>query len=317
MDEKEKKNHPPGGMREEKQSGHLKSAAGAGNREEMKVLRIGDRAYPELLRHIPDPPEILYAMGDTRLLRKKCVAVVGARKASSYGKWVSYNIGRRLAEYDIVTVSGMAFGCDSEAHRGALEAGGATIAVMGCGADICYPSNTEALWKNILRRGLILSEYPPGTKPRPYTFPQRNRIISGISEAVAVAEAGLSSGSLITAACAAEQGKTLFAVPGNISASNSIGCNKLIQDGAVPVAFIDDIITGVGLSLSPERKDESVRLGKDEREIYDILKNNGEITSDFIAERLNKSVLDVNAIVSVMEIKGFLSTSAGKIFIAK
>ncbi len=134
---------------------------------------------------------------------------------------------------------------------------------------------------------------------------------------MAVAEAGLSSGSLITAACAAEQGKTLFAVPGNISASNSIGCNKLIQDGAVPVAFIDDIITGVGLSLSPERKDESVRLGKDEREIYDILKNNGEITSDFIAERLNKSVPDVNAIVSVMEIKGFLSTSAGKIFIAK
>lgn len=191
MDEKEKKNHPPGGMREEKQSGHLKPAAGAGNREEMKVLRIGDRVYPELLRHIPDPPEILYAMGDTRLLRKKCVAVVGARKASSYGKWVSYNIGRRLAEYDIVTVSGMAFGCDSEAHRGALEAGGATIAVMGCGADICYPSSNAALWKKILRRGLILSEYPPGTKPRPYTFPQRNRIISGISEAVAVAEAGL------------------------------------------------------------------------------------------------------------------------------
>ena len=156
MDEKEKKNHPPEGMREEKQSGHLKPAAGAGNREEMKVLRIGDRAYPELLRHIPDPPEILYAMGDTRLLRKKCVAVVGARKASSYGKWVSYNIGRRLAEYDIVTVSGMAFGCDSEAHRGALEAGGATIAVMGCGADICYPSSNEALWKKILRRGCLL-----------------------------------------------------------------------------------------------------------------------------------------------------------------
>ena len=155
MDEKEKKNHPPEGMREEKQSGHLKPAAGAGNREEMKVLRIGDRAYPELLRHIPDPPEILYAMGDTRLLRKKCVAVVGARKASSYGKWVSYNIGRRLAEYDIVTVSGMAFGCDSEAHRGALEAGGATIAVMGCGADICYPSSNEALWKKILRLSLI------------------------------------------------------------------------------------------------------------------------------------------------------------------
>lgn len=285
--------------------------------EEMKILRIEDENYPKLLRYISDPPEILYAIGDIRLLQKKCVAVVGARKASSYGKWVSYNIGRRLAEYGIVTVSGMAFGCDSEAHRGALEGGGATIAVMGCGADICYPSSNAALRKKILISGLILSEYPPGTKPRPYTFPRRNRIISGISEAVTVAEAGLSSGSLITAACAAEQGRTLFAVPGNISAANSIGCNKLIQDGAVPVAFIDDIITGVGMRLSSERKDESLRLGKDEREIYDLLKNNGEITSDFIAQTLNKSVSNVNAIVSVMEIKGFLTTSEGKIFIAK
>lgn len=283
----------------------------------MKEIYIDDSAYPELLRHIADPPAVLYAVGDTGLLSAKCVAVVGARKASPYGKWVSYNIGRRLAEYGIVTVSGMAFGCDSEAHRGALEAGGGTVAVMGCGADICYPASNAALRRKIAEKGLILSEYPPGTPPRPYTFPRRNRIISGISEAVAVAEAGLASGSLITAACAAEQGRTLFAVPGNISASGSIGCNKLIQDGAVPVAFIEDIITGIGVPLSADREDETVRLGKDEKIIYDILKNSGEVTSDFLSKRLNRSVSEVNALVSVMEIKGFLTTSAGKIFIAK
>lgn len=271
----------------------------------MKEIYIDDSAYPELLRHIADPPAVLYAIGDTGLLSAKCVAVVGARKASPYGKWVSYNIGRRLAEYGIVTVSGMAFGCDSEAHRGALEAGGGTVAVMGCGADICYPASNAALRRKIAEKGLILSEYPPGTPPRPYTFPRRNRIISGISEAVAVAEAGLASGSLITAACAAEQGRTLFAVPGNISASGSIGCNKLIQDGAFPVAFIEDIITGVGVPLSTDREDETVRLGKDEKIIYDILKNSGEVTSDFLSKRLNRSVSEVNALVSVMEIKGF------------
>ena len=233
------------------------------------------------------------------------------------GNGYPIDIGRRLAEYGIITVSGMAFGCDSEAHRGALEGGGGTVAVMGCGADVCYPASNASLYRKIEERGLILSEYPPGTPPRPYTFPRRNRIISGICEAVTVAEAGLSSGSLITAACAAEQGRTLFAVPGNISAAGSIGCNKLIQDGAFPVAFIDDIITGVGVPLSADREEEAVRLGKDEKIIYDILKNSGEVTSDFLAGRLGKRVSEVNAIVSVMEIKGFLTTSYGKIFIAK
>ena len=154
---------------------------------DIKRIRKDDPEYPELLRQIDRPPEVLYCMGNTELLKKKCVAVVGARKASSYGKWAAYNIGKRLAEYGIVTVSGLAYGCDAEAHRGALEADGDTIAVMGCGVDICYPRNSRTLRDRIARQGLILSEYPPGTQPRTWMFPQRNRIISGISEAVAVA----------------------------------------------------------------------------------------------------------------------------------
>ncbi len=286
-------------------------------KEKIREIKIDDETYPSLLRQIERPPEVLYAIGDIGILTQKCVAVVGARKASSYGRWVAWHIGRRLAEYGVATVSGLAYGCDAEAHLGALDAGGKTIAVMGCGVDICYPAANRQLRRRIAEQGLILSEYPPGTKPRSYMFPQRNRIISGLCEAVAVAEAGLSSGSLITASCAAEQGRSVFAVPGNISAVNSIGCNKLIQDGAYPLAFIDDIISGIGIELSPERLGGAESLGEDEKQIYAILKNNGEVTSDFIAKKLKKSVSDVNAVISIMEIKGFLVTSMGKIFIAK
>lgn len=286
-------------------------------REEIYEIKIQDECYPSLLRQIVNPPEILYAIGDMDILKQKCVAVVGARKASAYGRWAARHIGIRLAEYGVAAVSGLAYGCDAEAHLGALDAGGKTIAVMGCGIDVCYPAANRQLRRRIAEKGLILSEYPAGTKPRPYMFPQRNRIISGLCEAVVVAEAGLSSGSLITASCAAEQGRSIFAVPGNISAVSSIGCNKLIQDGAYPVAFIDDIISGIGLELSPECLGGAEALGEDERKIYTILKNNGEVTSDFIAQKLKKAVSEVNAIVSIMEIKGFLVTSMGKIFIAK
>ncbi len=294
----------------------VKSRMEPEKREEILTIDIRDDEYPELLRQISDPPQTLYAIGDISLMKRRCVAVVGARKASSYGKWVSYHIGKRLAEYDIVTVSGMAYGCDSEAHRGALDAGGPTIAVMGCGPDICYPASNAALRQRIAESGLILSEYPVGMKPRNYTFPQRNRIISGLCEAVTVAEAGLSSGSLITAACAGDQGRMIFSVPGNISSTNSIGCNKLIQDGAYPVAFIDDILAGIGIKLSPERLDSEAELGEDERKIYEILKTEGEVTTNFIAKRLGKTAAEVNGMVGVMEIKGFLVTSMGKIFIA-
>ena len=195
-------------------------------------IRRGGQYYPALLENIHRPPDILYGTGNAAVLKNRCVAVVGARRATSYGKRAAYQIGRRLAESGLTVISGMAYGCDAEAHRGALEAGGATAAVLGCGVDICYPAANAPLRRRIAEKGLLLSEYEPGTPPRPYRFPQRNRIISGICEAVVIAEAGLSSGSLITAECAAEQGRRVFAVPGSIFAPGSLGCNKLIQDGA-------------------------------------------------------------------------------------
>ena len=192
----------------------IKKAKNADRKDGIREIKMESEDYPLLLRQIQKPPKLLYAIGDISILKQKCVAVVGARKASSYGKWAARNIGKRLAEYGVAVVSGLAYGCDAEAHLGALDAGGRTVAVMGCGIDICYPAANRQLRRRIAENGLIISEYPPGTQPRPYMFPQRNRIISGLCEAVAVAEAGLSSGSLITASCAAEQGRLVFAVPG-------------------------------------------------------------------------------------------------------
>ena len=280
-------------------------------------IRRGGEYYPALLETIHRPPDILYGTGNAGVLKNRCVAVVGARRATSYGKWAAYQIGRRLAESGLTVISGMAYGCDAEAHRGALEAGGATAAVLGCGVDICYPAANAALRRRIAENGLLLSEYEPGTPPRPYRFPQRNRIISGICEAVVIAEAGLSSGSLITAECAAEQGRRVFAVPGSISAPGSLGCNKLIQDGAELVAVIDDILSGLGVAPEECRPEAVSALGRDERRLYEAVRENGEVTADFIARMLGKNAAEINAAVGILEIKGFLVTSAGKIFIAK
>ncbi len=286
--------------------------------EKIEIIEITDPRYPVNLRNLDKyAPARLYCIGDTGLLYRRSAAVVGARKASSYGKWASKSIGQKLAEYDVVTVSGMAYGCDTAAHEGALEAGGGTIAVLGCGVDICYPRQNKELMKKIMRSGLVISEFKPGTKPYAGNFPRRNRIISGLSEVVIVAEASLSSGSLITAGYAAEQGKTVMAVPGNISNVMSIGANKLIQDGAAPVACIDDVLTEFGICTKKKRKSRDQELGEDEKSVFEFIKNNGEVTADFIADMLNKPVSEVNALVSILDIKGLILTYMGKICIAK
>jgi DNA processing protein len=194
--------------------------------DKIKQVKLEDRDYPELLKYIPDPPLSLYYAGDITLASRPSIAVVGARKATSYGKWAAYGFAKKLSEYGIVVVSGMAYGVDSWAHKGAVENQGKTIAVLGCGIDICYPASNRALRDDILKEGLILSEYEPGTPPLPFRFPLRNRIISGLSLGTIVIEAGLSSGSLITAEYAADQGRNIYALPGNI---NSMYNPKMVQ----------------------------------------------------------------------------------------
>ena len=231
---------------------------------EIQVLRQEDPDYPPLLRGIPEPPHCLYAIGDLGLLKQRTLAVVGSRKCSEYGKRVAMQIGKAAAQNRVTLVSGMAKGIDSFAHLGALRAGGKTIAVLGCGVDICYPRENEKIYAEIAEKGLLLSQFPPGMEARPYTFPQRNRVIAGLAEAVTVVEAGTNSGALITAEHAAALSREIFAVPGNITSSCSLGCNKLLMDGASPIAVIDDIFLGMGLTPAADPQ-ETAALGRDEQ----------------------------------------------------
>ena len=206
-----------------------------------------DAAYPPSLAAIVDPPPVLWTRGSLDGLNLPAVAVVGSRAASPYALEVAQRLGADLAARGLAVVSGLARGVDSAAHRGAVSAGGSTIAVLGCGADIVYPAEHAPLVRAIKPHGLIVSELAPGTPPLPHFFPQRNRIISGLARAVVVVEAGEKSGSLITARCALEQGRDVMAVPGNILTGRNRGGHALLKDGAKIVETADDIFEELGM----------------------------------------------------------------------
>jgi len=206
---------------------------------------------PPLLRAIHDPPKKLYVRGDdTDVLDRKAVAIVGARACSAYGSQVARMLGRELAAAGAVVVSGMARGVDGEAHRGAVEAGGVTVAVLGCGIDRDYPAAHAELARRICERGLVVSEYEPGVEPAPWRFPARNRIIAGLCAATVVVEARERSGALITADFALEEGREVLAVPGEITSSLSAGTNALLRLGATPVTSAADVLEAVGLEAA-------------------------------------------------------------------
>ncbi|MBQ3611761.1 MAG: DNA-processing protein DprA [Firmicutes bacterium] len=282
----------------------------------IEILRPGMHEYPASLSEINNSPKQLYYVGDISILKKRCAAVVGSRNTNQYGRTTAVAISGKLAEKDVAVISGMARGIDTCAHRGALDAGGSTVAVLGCGVDICYPEENSALKKELEERGLLLSEYPPGTMPMPYHFPQRNRIISGLSEVTVVVQARNSSGALITAELAAEQGREVCAVPGNIDSQYNLGNNKLIKDGARPITCPADVLEAMRLDVLD---DETVRrlLSATEQLIFSMLSEGGEMTVDELCRRLEKPPSYVNSIVTVMELKGAVYTALGKIFIAK
>lgn len=219
----------------------------------ISIITFDDPAYPVLLKQIYDPPVVLMACGDVSHLNGPCVAIVGARKASPCGKEAAFEIASELASQGIVVVSGMAYGIDAAAHRGALSEG-ATIAVWGAGPDFCYPPQYKDLSRDISRSGCVVSEFPVGVLPFPSHFPQRNRIISGLSLGVVVVEAAARSGSLITARFALEQGREVFSVPGNARGRNFEGSNTLLKTGAVFVETGGEIIEALSPQLSPDFK---------------------------------------------------------------
>ena len=212
------------------------------------VVRRGETAYPPLLAQLHDPPGRLYVRGGPPdLLSRPAVAVVGARSCSGYGAQVARMLGRELGAAGLAVVSGLARGVDGEAHRGALDAGGLTVAVLGCGIDRDYPRAHADLARRIAETGAIVSEYEPGIEPAPWRFPARNRIIAGLSLATVVVEARARSGALITADFALELGREVFAVPGEITSALSAGSNDLLRQGAAPLLSADDVLAALGL----------------------------------------------------------------------
>lgn len=208
----------------------------------IKVINIMDSLYPQALKEIYDPPITLYAKGNLSILGEKSIAIVGCRDATRYGLNMAQKLSYDLAKNNIVIVSGLARGIDNMAHYGALKADGKTIAVLGCGVDICYPRENVETYKQILEKGLVLSEYIVGTPPEAGNFPARNRIVSGLSNGVLIVEAKEKSGSLITGDFALEQGRELYVVPGNINSSQSGGTNSLIKQGAKVVTKAEDVL---------------------------------------------------------------------------
>ena len=284
--------------------------------KDIERIDITSHEYPDLLRDIPDPPRQLYCAGDISLLHEMSVSVVGSRKYTLYGKTVAEMVGRRLGECGIPVVSGLAYGIDAFAHEGALDAGGRVIGVLASGINRMAPRRNYALMMRGLEKGgLVLSEYEPDEPAEKYKYPRRNRIISGLSKCTAVIEANVNSGSLITAQHAMEQGRPVYAVPGNINSQFSIGCNLLIRDGAFPLVVIDDLVRHIGIDPG-ETSDPVRKLGEDERRVYDAAARYNGAPLDRLAEDTGMSAGALSAMVTVMEIKGIFSTYAGKVYIA-
>lgn len=267
------------------------------------VITINDKDYPSLLKQIPDPPVVLYFLGNKACL-KDCFAMVGSRKATTYGKSCAIKIASLLAEQDIVIVSGLAKGIDTYAHKGALEAKGKTVAVLGSGVNVVYPYENRKLYSDIIDHGAVISEYPPDTNPLPYYFPLRNRIVSGLSKGILVIEAGEKSGTLITVDYALAQGRDVFSLPGNITSTQSAGTNLLIYHGATPAIDITDMINLVRSSpdkrmIIPSDVDESEKM------IYDLVCD-GISDINSIIEHSGLKANVVHAILLSLELKLYI-----------
>lgn len=220
--------------------------------QNINELTLDTSEYLQVLQNIAKPPKSLYVIGSLPETRKPSVAIVGARKVTSYGRDVGYRLAYELAQRGVVIISGLAIGMDGVAHRAALEAGGMTIAVLAGGLDTIYPASHQELAEKVVQKGgALLSEYPPEERPLRYRFLERNRLVSGLADVVLVVEAASRSGTLATAGFGLEQGKDVAAVPGNITSPMSAGCNHLIRTGATPVTSSDDVLELLGLDSTP------------------------------------------------------------------
>jgi DNA processing protein len=308
----------------------LEASAKAG----CQVVAYSSDDYPPLLKQIPDPPLVLYVRGDAKVLSRYAVAIVGTRRPTAYGGQVAQRLARDLAQRQLVIVSGLARGIDSAAHRGAIEAKGKTVAVLGSGIDVIYPRENKRLAEQVVESGALISEFPPGTSPAPENFPIRNRTISGLSLGVVVVEAAEYSGSLITARLAVEQNREVFAVPGNITSAQSFGPNHLIKQGAKLVDEWMDVLeefpAEIRMQLLPpaDASDETAAQSQtvslfeqsftpDQKAVFDVLRADEPLFVDAILTSITIPQPRMMTALLELEMAGLIRQLPGKNFIRK
>jgi DNA processing protein len=278
----------------------------------VQVLTWQDDAYPPQLHHIHSPPPVLYVKGELKPEDEWAVAMVGTRRATVYGKEATRALASDLARNGVTIVSGLARGIDGRAHRAALEAGGRTIAVFGSGIDIIYPPEHKKLAQAVVENGALVTEYALGTPPEGSNFPPRNRIISGLSLGVIVVEAGVRSGALITADFAAEQGREVFAIPGNIFHKGSQGTNGLIQQGAKLVLSVEDVLEELNLTMISQQAEVRAVIPENETESLLLEHISYEpIHVDEIGRQSGLSIVQVSSTLALMELKGMVRQVGG------
>jgi DNA processing protein len=300
-----------------------------------QVVTLSSEAYPSLLKQISDPPLVLYVKGDSALLSRHAIAIVGSRRPSAYGSSVAHRLAGDLAQRGLVVVSGMARGIDSAAHRGALEAAGKTVAVLGSGIDVIYPRENKGLSERIVESGAMISEFPFGTHPAPENFPIRNRVISGLSLGTLIVEAAEYSGSLITARLALDQNREVFAVPGNITSAQSFGPNLLIKQGAKLVDQWLDVIEefpgAIRMQLLPPAAASETTapatpggtpalesgLSGDEKAVYESLRVDEALYVDSICGGVSLPQSRVLAALLTLEMNGLVRQLPGMNFVRK
>ncbi len=282
----------------------------------LSCLSVEDPGYPPLLKQVSKPPPLIYYKGSLEKAFLPAVAIVGSRRCTFYGKEVAANLAVELASSGVSIVSGMALGVDTAAHSGALEAGGYTVAVLGCGADQCYPPQNVALKEKIAASGAVISEFPAGTLPKPAHFPRRNRIISALSLGTVVVEATAKSGALITAGYALEQNREVFAVPGNVGSPYSRGCHRLIKEGARLVESAADILDELALDrFSGEQLslDYPEELPADEKELLQLIPYQPQHIDDIIRNSGTSAAVTGAALLN-LELKNKVRQLPGKYF---
>jgi len=292
-----------------------------------EVLLPEDDTYPATLRDIPDPPTVLYVLGDAALLARPAVAIVGSRDHSAYGAEACRLVAGQAGAAGIAVVSGMARGLDAVAHAAALDGGGTTIGVLGNGLGVIYPAANRALYERVGQAGCLITEFPPGERPHAGSFPRRNRLISGLARVTVVIEAAAGSGTMITVDTALAQGKEVMAVPGTITSPVSVGTNRLIRDGASPLLEVEDLlrhypeagqrpVAGTSAPAPRAARPLPPGLGPLERRAIEVLRE-GPLHVDLLADRLELPAGGVLGLLSGLEIQGLVEQRMAGVFVMK